>query len=96
MRVLTRGIALVYAARPSDQSAAEFISERIGVGDVVFTNPAHDYPQRIIYRRAGSDSLKARIEGTQSGRIRGSEHPYVPHPTWLACAHNDSLILTTR
>lgn len=77
IRIYARGTDLVYAAQPHNQPAAEFPSEKIADGEVVFANPAHDYPQRIIYRRAGADSLKARIEGLSGGRLRGSDYPYV-------------------
>jgi hypothetical protein len=77
IRIHARGTDLVYAAQPHNQPAAEFVSERVSDSVVVFANPAHDYPQRIIYRRAGKDSLKARVEGTQGGRTRGSDFPYV-------------------
>ena len=82
IRVYARGTDLVYAAQPHNQPAAEFTSERVSDSVVVFANPAHDYPQRIIYRRAGKDSLRARVEGTQGGRTpgarsRASDFPYV-------------------
>jgi hypothetical protein len=37
----------------------------LAVSDSGFTveNPAHDFPQRISYRKRGADSLLARIEG---------------------------------
>lgn len=38
----------------------------------VFENPAHDFPQRILYRRAG-DVLTARIEGVMDGRAEGMD-----------------------
>ena len=49
---------------------------------VIFENPAHDFPQRIIYRRRGADSLLARVEGMRGGRLRGLDFPYrrVPCP----------------
>ena len=34
--------------------------------DVIFENPEHDFPQRIIYRRESADALFARIEGQRS------------------------------
>jgi hypothetical protein len=76
IRVYARGIDLVYAAQPHNQPAAEFVSEKVSDGEVIFANPAHDFPQRIIYRRVRNDSLRARIEGTQNGRMRGSDFPY--------------------
>lgn len=76
VRLYARGTDLVYAAQPHNQPAAEFMSERVSDSVVIFANPAHDFPQRIIYRRAGNDSLRARVEGTQGARTRGSDFPY--------------------
>ncbi len=36
---------------------------------VVFENPDHDFPQRIVYERDGNE-LHASIEGTQNGKRR--------------------------
>ena len=43
---------------------------------IVFENPQHDFPQRIGYERSGN-RLLAWIEGTQGGRSRKVEFPYV-------------------
>jgi uncharacterized protein DUF6265 len=77
-----RGGRLVYAATPARQAAAEFESTAVSDSAVTFANPAHDFPQRIIYRRRGADSLLARVEGMRRGRLRGSDFPYrrVPCP----------------
>ena len=64
-------VALGMGARP--------VSFRLIKGsetEVVFENPAHDFPRRIIYRRAGADSLFARIEGTENGVAKGIDFPY--------------------
>jgi hypothetical protein len=37
---------------------------------------AHDFPQRVIYRRRGADSLLARVEGMRGGQLRGLDYPY--------------------
>lgn len=37
-------------------------------GEAVFENKAHDFPQRVIYRRCGAD-LCARIEGMLNGKL---------------------------
>jgi hypothetical protein len=39
----------------------------------VFENPAHDYPQKIGYRRIGNDKILAWIEGQQNGKMHKSE-----------------------
>ena len=45
--------------------------------EVVFENLAHDFPQRIIYRRsADGKTLHARIEGDVKGKLRSEEFPY--------------------
>jgi hypothetical protein len=76
IRLYARGTDLVYAAQPHNQPAAEFVSEKVSDTEAIFANPAHDFPQRIIYRRVRTDSLRARVEGTQNGRTRGSDYPY--------------------
>lgn len=71
LSIIEREGRLVYTAKPSRQSETSFTSEFVSDTSVLFTNPAHDFPQRIIYRRVGSDSLVARIEGPRGGQMRG-------------------------
>ena len=73
--------ALVFAASPSGQQPDEFRwkSDLASLEKgVTFENPAHDFPQRVIYRRVGGsgDSLVARVEGTRNGTVRGMDFPY--------------------
>jgi hypothetical protein len=77
-----RGTQLVYAATPARQAPAEFASTAVSDSAVTFENPAHDFPQRIIYRRRGADSLIARVEGMRGGQLRGRDFAYrrVPCP----------------
>jgi len=42
--------------------------------EVVFENPAHDFPQRIIYRQQ-ADGLLGRIEGQEKGKSRSEDFP---------------------
>jgi hypothetical protein len=76
MRIAERGGVLVFQAHPSGQAPAEFPAVEAGADHVVFANPAHDFPQRIIYRRAGADSLAARVEGERNGTTRGLDFRY--------------------
>jgi hypothetical protein len=64
---------LVLTARPSTQSPAEFRLTRVKPGLVVWSNPSHDFPQVISYRRTAGDSLTARIEGPGPTGTRSSE-----------------------
>jgi hypothetical protein len=75
-RLLEREGRLVYAAAPSGQPPAEFTSVLVSDSAVTFENPAHDYPQRVRYRRAGTDSLLARVEGSRRGSVRGVDFAY--------------------
>ena len=75
-RVFRRGSALVYAAQPSGQAPTEFVAHTPSDTLIVFENAAHDFPQRVIYRRRGTDSLLARIEGSRGGVTRGIDFRY--------------------
>ena len=75
LRIVEAGDTLVYHATPSGQEAAQFRALTASDTLVVFENLAHDFPQRIIYRRQ-ADSLKARIEGVRDGKVRGIDYPY--------------------
>ena len=44
--------------------------------DVIFENPEHDFPQRIIYRRESADALFARIEGQEKGVNKAMDFRY--------------------
>ncbi|MEP6491147.1 MAG: DUF6265 family protein [bacterium] len=76
LRIFERAGQLVYGAMPSGQAPAEFVATGVTDTLVVFSNPTHDFPQRVIYRRRGNDSLLARIEGTRAGQTRGVDFPY--------------------
>jgi len=75
-RIFERDGKLVYSARPSGQAPAEFIADSVSGFSVIFSNPAHDFPQRVIYRRLSADSLLGRIEGLRGGQIRGVNFSY--------------------
>ena len=44
-------------------------------GEAVFENKAHDFPQRVIYRRCGED-LCGRVEGLVKGKLQFEEWRY--------------------
>jgi hypothetical protein len=66
---------LEYVARPSGQPEATFTAVRVSSDEIVFENPTHDFPTRIIYRRQ-SDRLAAAIEGRVNGQARRIDFPY--------------------
>jgi len=67
---------LIYEAHPSGQPSAEFTAREVSDSSVLFENLAHDYPQRVGYRKLGADSLLAWIDGTVGGKPRRIDFPY--------------------
>ena len=66
---------VIYIALPSRQKETTFIASSIGEGTVTFENPAHDFPQRILYRALPGDRLVVRIEGLRGETVRGIDFP---------------------
>jgi hypothetical protein len=83
MRIETREPdgALAFVALPRGQAGGAFPLVRWGEREAVFENPAHDFPQRIIYRRDG-DRLTGRIEGNGG---RSAEWNYRAAPLNSRC-----------
>lgn len=44
-------------------------------GELVFENPKHDYPQKIVYKKVNDDSLVAIISGNQQGKNSLEQFP---------------------
>ena len=76
LRIGEEGGRLAYVAKPSGQAESAFPVKRLGDGEVVFEDPKHDFPQRIVYRRNADGSITARIEGEIGGKAKGVEFPY--------------------
>ncbi len=78
LRIEQQGDQIVYLSMPNGRSpATPFALKEISGTRVVFENPKHDFPQRIIYWKDGND-LRARIEGTQNGKTGGEEWRWSP------------------
>ena len=67
---------LAYEAHPSGQPTATFPALVLADDSVVFEAREHDFQQRVGYRKLGTDSLLAWIEGAQRGRIVRIRFPY--------------------
>jgi Domain of unknown function (DUF6265) len=76
VRIMAVDGRLAYVAKPSAQAEATFPVKTLEDGLVVFENPTHDFPQRVIYRRNADGTITARIEGTIKGEARGRDFPY--------------------
>ena len=75
-RIVEADGSLAYMAEPSGQEKATFPLKSLTPDMAVFENPAHDFPQRVIYRRLGADQIVARIEGQIGGRAKSVDFPY--------------------
>lgn len=67
---------LTYEAHPSGQPTATFRASQASSDSVVFENPAHDFPQRVGYRRSSADVLEAWISGARGGQERRIDFRY--------------------
>lgn len=73
LRIVKRDGKLIYLASPGGRTPpTEFPLKESGENRLVFENPTHDFPTRILYTRDG-DTLIARIEGTMGGKERAME-----------------------
>lgn len=75
MRIHLDEANLMFTAQPSGQKEASFRLIRSSDTEIVFENPAHDFPQRVIYRRDSSGGLVGRIEGKLNGKDRAVDLP---------------------
>lgn len=66
---------VIYTATPAGQAATAFLLNPAKSSEhkVVFENPAHDFPARVIYWLADDGKLHARIEGEKDGKMRGRD-----------------------
>jgi len=62
-------------ASPSGQETARFKLVNMSANEVIFENPDHDFPQRIIYRLDSDGNLVGRIEGEVNGTARAADFP---------------------
>ncbi len=74
IRIVAEGDGLNYIAKPSaNKDETVFKLAKSSADEFVFENPAHDFPQKITYRKAGPDALFTRVEGTRNGRRSGTD-----------------------
>jgi len=73
LRIASTAEGITFWASPQGKPATPFRLKEMKGKRVVFENPEHDFPQRIIYWLDGDDSLHARIEGTYKGQPASEE-----------------------
>lgn len=50
-----------------------FKAKSVSATEMVFENPAHDFPQQISYKQINKDSLVAEISGTINGKFKSQK-----------------------
>jgi len=70
LRIVEQNGRAVYIAQPNGGPPTSFAASVVNDTLVVFDNPAHDFPQRIAYRRISSDSLHAIISAVRDGKTQ--------------------------
>lgn len=78
IRLVQEAGRLVYIPVVKEQNkgqAVRFELKSVSDNELVFENPAHDFPQLIRYTRITSDSLVAEISGTVKGSLRKQSFP---------------------
>ncbi len=62
MRIAQQDGRWVFFAQPGGKAVTAFPAERVEKDRVVFANPAHDFPKRVIYSAPEAGTLKARVD----------------------------------
>lgn len=75
MKITAEPAGATYTALVPGQPPTPFVLVPGKDGEAVFENKAHDFPQRVAYRRCG-EALCARIEGVIQGRPAFEEWRY--------------------
>lgn len=70
LRIEAKDGTLVYTSSPNGLPPTAFRLKSMEARKVVFENPTHDFPQRILYWSASPRELCARIEGTVEGKLQ--------------------------
>ncbi len=73
LRIELTDSAIVYFATPRGKETTGFPLKESTRNRVVFENPTHDFPQRIIYHLRDDGTMLASIEGMQAGELRTEE-----------------------
>jgi hypothetical protein len=73
LRIVERDGGLVYIAQPGGAAPTEFVLTELTTTRLVFDNPRHDYPKRIVYELSAEGDLSATIGFLKGGTPRRFE-----------------------
>jgi hypothetical protein len=75
LRIHQEADGIYYTSIPSGQTQASFKLIERSDRKVVFENPDHDFPQRIMYTLGEGGELMVTIEGMSKGALKQIEFP---------------------
>lgn len=75
LRIVEEAGRVTYIAQPGGGVSTSFPATSLSDTLAIFENPAHDFPQRIAYRRLSGDSLVATISAARDGRVQRMDIP---------------------
>lgn len=73
VELMQRGNDFIYeasVAKQNDEKPVPFKLTSSSDKEMIWENPAHDYPNKIVYNKVGNDSLVAEIFGTKDGKAK--------------------------
>lgn len=74
LRIDAKGTEVIYVGLVGTKGETPFKLTTQSETEVIFENPTHDFPQRIIYRKT-ADGILARIDGLVNGKERHQDFP---------------------
>lgn len=75
MRIEQNADGIFFISKPSEnKEETAFKLKSSTLTEVVFENPEHDFPQRVIYKLLGT-KMTGRIEGNNNGKFLGIDFP---------------------
>lgn len=79
MRITRNDDGLQFRAQPNGKPETVFPATHHAIGEIVFEQPAHDFPKRVRYALSHGGQLLARVDD-------GSEDGVAMEWTWSRCA----------
>lgn len=72
---------LVYRARPMGAaSATDFVATHVSNDSLVFEDPSHDFPRKLVYAQQGPDLILVTLTGVENGTPRTQQFRLVRRP----------------
>lgn len=69
MRIAREDGRWVFLAQPNGREAVTFPAHSVTQDRIVFVNPVHDFPKRVIYLRVDTETLQATVDdGSDDGK----------------------------